>query len=302
MKTMVITGAASGVGFETLKMLSVDEMHLIAIVRNESRAQDTIEALKGERISALIDFVYIDLASSEQIKKGVARIGELLESTADLPDRPHALQIGNIDLRAMYPNAKGIDALIHCAGTVSSWYQCTEDAYELQFAVNHLAVFSLTMQLLPFLKQSKDPRVIVVSSGSHYRTKIKWDDIMMRSRYSCLKAYKQSKLCNVLFVRALDKRYRDVVSSYAVDPGLVNTEIGLKGTSGIEAWVWKKRKHKGQHPRIPAGDIIRAAKDSYYSDLSGAYIKGGYVKKPSKTARKETEADKLWELSEKLCE
>ena len=302
MRTMVITGASSGIGYEVLKMLSADDIHLIAIVRNESRAKDTVEALKGDRICALIDFVYIDLSSSDQIKKGVARIGELLRSTDDLSDKSQTLQFGNKNLRAIHPDAKGIDTLIHCAGTVSSWYQCTEDGYELQFAVNHLAIFSLTMQLFSYLKEANDPRVIVISSDSHYRTKIKWDDIMMRSRYSCLKAYKRSKLCNILFVAEFYRRFGDYIKVYAIDPGLVNTDIGLKGTSGIEAWIWKKRKKKGVSPRLPASHIVRIAKDAYYDALSGYYLRDGEPKAPSKVSMDQEQGEKLWELSEKLCE
>ena len=87
-----------------------------------------------------------------------------------------------------------LDVLINNAGTVSSWYISTVDGFELQFAVNHLAPFLLTHELLPLLEQSQAGTVICVSSGSHYRTRLRWDDIMLRKSYNTLLAYKQTKL------------------------------------------------------------------------------------------------------------
>ena len=299
MRTMVITGASSGIGYEVLKMLSADDIHLIAIVRNEERALNTMSRLKSAKIRAQIDFVCADLSSMEQIVKGIEQIKNLIDPKNDLNE--NGLRIGNLHILKNQADRQVIDALIHCAGAVSSWYQCTEEGMEMQFAVNHMAVFALSMGLLSYLKKSNDPKVIVISSGSHYHTKINWSDIMMRNRYSCLKAYKRSKLCNVLFVTEFYRRFGDFVNVYAVDPGLVNTDIGLKDTSGVEAWVWKKRKNEGLSPRVPASYIVRIIKDSYHYDaLSGCYLFNGEPKIPSKVSMDEEQAQKLWNFSEAI--
>ena len=302
MRTMVITGVSSGIGYEVLKMLSADDIHLIAIVRNEERALNTMSRLKSAKIRAQIDFVCVDLSSMEQIVSGIEQIKALLDPKDDpIKSRHSHLCIGNLNLLENQRDEEVLDALIHCAGAVSSWYQCTEEGMEMQFAVNHMAVFALSMGLLPYLKKSDDPKVIVISSGSHYYTKINWSDLMMRNRYSCLKAYKRSKLCNVLFVTEFYRRFGDFVNVYAVDPGLVNTDIGLKDTSGIEAWVWNKRKNKGLSPRVPASYIVRIVKDSYYYNaLSGCYLYKGEPKIPSKVSMNEEQAKKLWDFSEEI--
>jgi hypothetical protein len=102
-----------------------------------------------------------------------------------------------------------IDVLINNAGTVSSWYVSTVDGFELQFAVNHLAPFRLTYELLPLLECSQEGTIIGVSSGSHYRTRIHWKDVLLRKHYNCLLAYKQSKLANVLFATELNRRLKN---------------------------------------------------------------------------------------------
>jgi NAD(P)-dependent dehydrogenase (short-subunit alcohol dehydrogenase family) len=91
-------------------------------------------------------------------------------------------------------------ALINNAGCVRSWYMTTDEGYEQQFALNHLAGFLLTYKLLPALKKAQG-RVIMTGSESHKGIKVNWDNIMLLRRYNPLTAYKQSKLCNILFAK-----------------------------------------------------------------------------------------------------
>ncbi|NCU26471.1 SDR family NAD(P)-dependent oxidoreductase, partial [Candidatus Nomurabacteria bacterium] len=106
-----------------------------------------------------------------------------------------------------------------------SRYMTTEEGYEHQFALNHLAGFMLTHELMPNLMKAGG-RVIMTGSASHMGAKIIWDDVMMAKRYSPLKAYKQTKLCSMLFAKALNDRYAaHGVHAYVVDPGLVKTDI-----------------------------------------------------------------------------
>lgn len=132
-----------------------------------------------------------------------------------------------------------LDVLINNAGTVTTWYLATEDGYETQFAVNYLASFLLTQELLPVMRKSGSARVITTSSGSHYRTRMRWHDVMFRNGYNCLSAYKQSKLANVIFTNELNRRLEPAsgIRAYAVDPGLVDTAIGEKGTARHRAVV-----------------------------------------------------------------
>ena len=114
MRTMVITGASSGIGYEVLKMLSADDIHLIAIVRNEERALNTMSRLKSAKIRAQIDFVCADLSSMEQIVKGIEQIKNLIDPKNDLNE--NGLRIGNLHILKNQADRQVIDALIHCAG------------------------------------------------------------------------------------------------------------------------------------------------------------------------------------------
>ena len=154
-----------------------------------------------------------------------------------------------------------LDVLVNNAGAVSSWFTLTEDEVELQFAVNHLAAFLLTHELIPLLQKAEQARILTTSSASHRNTRMHWKDVMLRKNYGTLRAYKQSKLANVLFTLELNRRLgpNSTVTAFAVDPGLVNTNIGEKGTNGFVNWFWKKRSSKGAPPEIAAETIIYLA-------------------------------------------
>jgi NAD(P)-dependent dehydrogenase (short-subunit alcohol dehydrogenase family) len=126
---------------------------------------------------------------------------------------------------------------------------------------------------------------------------------MHRRHYNCLLAYKQSKLANVLFTLELNRRLGDEsrVRAYAADPGLVNTEIGLKGTSGIARWVWEKRRAQGASPEQGAATLIFLATDPSVEKSVAGYWKDCRPAQPSQFARRAEEAARLWELSERLC-
>jgi len=196
-----------------------------------------------------------------------------------------------------------IDVLVNNAAAVSNWYVSTEEGLELQFAVNHLAPFLLTYELMPLIKNSGAGKVITVSSGSHYRTRIRWNDILMRRHYNCLSAYKQTKLANVLFSTELNRRLglSSKVRAFVLDPGLVNTDIGLKGTAGITKWVWQKRKNKGISPAKPASAITWLIENADIQNTNHVYWKDCKPKAPSRYSQREDAALRLWEISERLC-
>ncbi len=196
-----------------------------------------------------------------------------------------------------------LDVLINNAGTFSSWYILTDDGFELQFAVNHLAPFLLTYELLPLLKSSPAGRIITVSSGSHYHTGLNWKDIMLHKHYNCLKAYKQTKLANVLFTCELNRRLgsRSSVRAFAADPGLVNTEMGLKGTSGIVRLVWAIRKKYGTDPSVGASTSVYLASEASIQNSNEIYWANSRPKKASSYALRGDAGLRLWKISEKMC-
>jgi NAD(P)-dependent dehydrogenase (short-subunit alcohol dehydrogenase family) len=196
-----------------------------------------------------------------------------------------------------------LDVLVNNAGAVSTWYMATEDGFETQFAVNHLAPFLLTRELLPALRRADWARVITTSSGSHFHTRMRWDDLMLRRRYSCLAAYKQSKLAEVLFTNELNRRLgaASTVRAYAVDPGLVDTSIGEKGTSGLESWIWRMRRRSGISPEAAAATIVHLAMEPELEDRLAGYWKECRPASASPYASAEAPMRRLWEVSERLC-
>lgn len=281
-KIIVITGATSGIGLATAKELAGKGAYVIGTGRSAERcAKAEAEVLAGCP-NARICFLRADLSSLTEVSRLASIIGERLISD----------------------NVDHIDVLVNNAGTVSSWYVSTIDGFELQFAVNHLAPFLLTHKLLPLLQKSREGMVIGVSSGSHYRTKMHWKDVLLRKHYNCLLAYKQSKLANVLFATELNRRSSKAGSSiraYAVDPGLVNTDIGLKGTDRIVRKVWQIRSRGGTPVEQPAHSISFIATEAAARKIEGVYWKDCAPLKPSRYSQLEDAGSRLWKLSERMC-
>jgi NAD(P)-dependent dehydrogenase (short-subunit alcohol dehydrogenase family) len=281
-KVIIITGATSGIGLATAKELAGKGAYIIGTGRSAERCAKAEKEIMENCPNGKVCYIRADLSSLTEVKRLAALIRERLASNG----------------------INHIDVLINNAGTVSSWYVSTVDGFELQFAVNHLAPFLLTGELLPLLQHSKEGTVIGVSSGSHYRTKMHWKDVLLRKHYNCLLAYKQSKLANVLFATELNRRAGKVGSSiraYAVDPGLVNTDIGLKGTDGIVRKVWKIRSRSGTPVEQPAHSISFIAAEPAARKTEGVYWKDCTPLKPSRYSQSEDAGTRLWELSERMC-
>lgn len=279
--TAVVTGATSGIGFNSALKLAASGMTVIGTGRAQSRCDEAKNAILKVCPEARVHFIAADLSSMKHVR-------ELAENIHN------------------YLNALGkdhLDALVNNAGTFSSWYVSTAEGFELQFAVNHLAPFLLTHELLPLLGASPAGKVIMVSSGSHYGARIHWKDVLMRRHYNCLLAYKQSKLANVLFATEFNRRFGSgsTVRAFAVDPGLVNTDIGCKGTSGIAHWVWMKRKEKGTGAEVPAACIAYLCLNTQIQCPPKVYWKDCRPKAPSRYSRRPDIAARFWKLSEKMC-
>ena len=277
-KAMAVTGATSGIGFATAEALACRGAYVIGIGRSRERCEAAKRTILGQCPGARVDFCVADLSSQRQIWKLSQEIADMLREN----------------------RYAGLDVLVNNAGAFSSYYVSTAEGYELQWAVNHLAPFLLTHALLPQLEAAPAGRVITVSSGSHYHCRIHWKDVQFRRRYRYLKAYKQSKLANVLFTCELNRRLAGTkVRAYAADPGLVNTEIGEKCTSGLACIVWKRRRCHGTSPKEGAATSIYLASEPALSP--DIYWKDCTPKTPNPYTKDEAAAKRLWDLSEQMC-
>ncbi len=272
MKYALITGATSGIGLAVCKELLKQDFKVIGVGRNAETNEQVKKELEKEFDSDRFVFMECDLSIQSEVRRLGEDVKKYLEKESE----------GKLDV------------LINNAGCVRSYYMTTRDGIETQFAVNHLAGFILTNLLLLYVIKAKG-RIIFTSSGSHLRTKIKWKDIMFKKHYSTLFMYKQTKLCNMLTAWEINKRFSKFgIRAYGVDPGLVNTNIGIKNTSGIVRFVWNLRKNKGVDPLIPAQTYKYLCLEKEHP--SEFYY---YLSKPAKYNKEvnDQNADRLWDLS-----
>ncbi|MBN2300169.1 MAG: SDR family NAD(P)-dependent oxidoreductase [Acholeplasmataceae bacterium] len=276
-KIAIVTGATSGIGKAVVELLLKANVNVVALGRNQYRIDQVNKEFEPLTKNANLDFVLGDLSDNTQTKLAALSLIEKVNQKYD----------GKVDI------------LMNIAGIVSTGYHENNDGNEMTFAVNHLAVFNLTSYIYPLLKKVENSRILVVSSYSHYWASMNWRNIQSRKMYNVLKGYKRSKLYNVFFVKEFARKHQDV-KIYAIDPGLVNTEIGAKKTSGLVNWFWNKRRSKGTDAYYPAKYMVDIALKDEYLDKSGHYIKEGKSIAPSKKSQNLLNAKKLWEYSEDL--
>ncbi len=277
-KKCVVTGGNSGIGYETALALSGLGANVIILCRSQEKAEIAIKSIKAKTQNNNVDFVLVDLSSQKSVRDASKYI-----------------------LKAF----NKIDVLINNAGTWFSKLELTEEGVERQFAVNHLAYFLLTYELLGALNKSSDARIICVGSDSHFHGKINFEDLSLGEKYHGIKAYAQSKLANTLFVYELNRQLKmrgiDHISINCVQPGLVKTDIGLKHSISLHAIVWKLRRMGGVSPTKGAETSIYLASSSEAKGKSGLYWDKCKPKPSSKRSYNTEDAELLWDTCNTLC-
>lgn len=276
MHTVLITGATSGIGLATALELARRGFRVLGVGRDAQHSRQALERILSEVPDA-----------------------EALYFTADLLQQREANRAADEICAYLDENAGGeLFALVNNAGCVRSWHTTTEEGYEQQFALNHLAGFLLTYRLLPCLQKARG-RVLFTGSESHKHMRMRWNDLMFQRAYHPLLAYKQSKLCNILFAKALNERYAaEGIHAYTVDPGLVCTEIGCKNTGGLVGFVWKRRMRHGTKPEVPARTYAFLCETEPAPE--GLYYHDCREQSYSRQVTSEN-ALRLFALSERLC-
>jgi NAD(P)-dependent dehydrogenase (short-subunit alcohol dehydrogenase family) len=280
-KTFVLTGATSGIGLAAARLLAERGAFLIGVGRSAERCARAESDLRSAFPDAHVEYCLADLSMQSQVRSLAA----------------------DIQARLVGHQVRSLDGLINNAGTFTYWMTLTPEGFELQWAVNHLAPFLLTRALLPLLQAAPAARVVTVSSGSHYHTRLRWSDIQLRRGYNCLLAYQQTKLSNVLFTAEFNRRLgkRSSLRAFAADPGLVFTEMGFKGNPGLVRWIWDQRRRGGVTPEQSARGVVYLATEPAIQDSPEIYWKDSHPKAPNPYALDETAARRLWDLSEQMC-
>jgi NAD(P)-dependent dehydrogenase (short-subunit alcohol dehydrogenase family) len=281
-KVFVITGATSGIGLAVAESLVNQGAALIGIGRSAERCTKVQERLAALR------------SDGTPVKLCVADLG--LQSEVRCLAK---------EIRAVLTGWKinHLDGLINNAATVPFWQTLTAEGFDTQWAVNHLAAFLLTTELLPLLKAAPQARVVTVSSASHYGARLNWEDIQLRKHYGALRAYGQTKLANILFTVELNRRLGkgSTIRAFAADPGLVNTELGTKSNSIIARWAWGLRKRSGITPEESAKGIVFLATEPSIQAEKDVFWRHSKPKAPSANALNAQAARQLWALSAQMC-
>jgi retinol dehydrogenase 12 len=276
-KTAVVTGATAGIGMAAAVALARAGATIIGTGRDPARCQAAEELVRQAVAGAHVRYLVAELALQAEVR----RLAREIESTLE----GHPLNI-----------------LVNNAGTFTDRFTLTADCVERTMAVNHLAPFLLTHLLQDSILGSASRRVITVSSNSHYNTFLplqRWNKPFL---YHGLWAYKVTKLCNVLFTAELSRRWAGAnARAFAVDPGLVNTEIGLKGTAGLSRRVWETRRHKGTSPELPAQTILFLAAETSVNASHEIYWRDCQPRHPSRLAQSKAAAQELWDWSCQVC-
>jgi NAD(P)-dependent dehydrogenase (short-subunit alcohol dehydrogenase family) len=280
-KLYVITGSTSGIGYALAEILLRKGASIIGVGRSTERCERAKQMLMDQVPGATLSYCVGDLAIQAQTREIARDVERVVETWG----------------------YGGLDGLINNAGTFTFWQRITSEGFETQWAANHLAPFLLTVELLPLLKRSEKAKIITVSSGSHYNTKMRWDDIQLLKRYNPLQAYKQTKLANVLFTAELNRRLgpESKVRAFAADPGLVNTGMGEKTGSRVAGWYWSFRRKKGIPAEESAAGIAALLLDPSAAERGEIYWKHGSPKAPDPQALDPIAGERLWDMSAKMC-
>ncbi|MFK8163447.1 MAG: SDR family oxidoreductase [Lewinella sp.] len=275
-KTILITGANDGIGRATAERLAGWGAHLVLACRDEVKAQRTAQAITEKTGNQNIDTLPLDLASFASIR---AASDEFL---------------------AEHPK---LDVLINNAGCYTDSLELTKDGYELQFGVNHLGHFLLTMALMPALRCCRlCSRVINVSSALHKKGGLDFGSFEGEhgpKAYNGSKYYAQSKLANVLFTMELDRRFGEELTTNCLHPGVVGTRLANKKAGTLTSAVWSMYKPFAITPMKGADTSVYLAASPEVKDVSGRYFdENQCLQKPSSIARNEQLARRLWEFSE----
>ncbi|MFF4543389.1 oxidoreductase [Streptomyces sp. NPDC001435] len=286
-RTVVVTGANSGLGFETARVLAERGATVVLACRNPDRAAAAEARITATAPKARVVVQQLDLASLASVHRAAKA------------------------LRANHPR---IDLLINNAGGIRLHHALTEDGFELTLATNHLGPFAFTGLLLDRLLETPGSRVVTVSSIGHRHGRMNFADLNAERGYSAPAAYFQAKLANLLFTYALQRRLAASGAetiALAAHPGNARTELVRDLPAPVRALMSPRLRPLTawalQSPEMGALSILRAATDpnaaggSYYGPPGLAQFTGRPTRVESNARSHDAQAQqRLWEESERL--
>ena len=265
-RTVLVTGATSGIGLETARALARLGALVAVGARDPARGAAVVAEL--EREGGRAELLPVDLASFDSVRRAAQDFAAAHES---------------------------LDVLVNNAGTAVARRETTADGHERTWQTNYLGHYLLTRLLLPLLKRSPSPRIVNVASEGHRSGRIDWSDLELAKRYGGFRAYGNTKLAQVLFTRELARREPGIVS-VAVHPGAIGTNIWRALPAHADALV-RLILPGAAHGAAP---VVRLASDPALApSASGLYFRRFDESTPSAAARSDADAARLWEISER---
>lgn len=277
-KTIFITGANTGLGYEAAKVLAGKGGRVIIGCRSMDKAAQARAQILADHPSADVDVVELDLASLASVKNAA-------------------------EVVAKEPR---LDLLINNAGIMIPPYELTQDGFESQFGVNHLGPFALTGLLLHKLRATADARVVSTASIAHKRGRIHFDDINAERGYNPVVRYAQSKIANLYFAYELQRRLSragDATISVAAHPGIADTELSRYMPKALMLMAPLFRPlfntpAEGAWPTLCAATAPEVLGGEYYGPRKRGETAGPAIRVESnRRSHDEAVAGKLWDLS-----
>ena len=273
-KVVVITGATSGIGRIAAVRLATLGARIVMVARERERAERTLALLRAA-------------APQREHRAHIADLALLGETRR-----------AGVEIAAAEPR---IDVLVNNAGSIFGARRVTADRLERTFALNHMAYVVLTDCLRARLAAAAPSRIVNTASEAHRRRSLDFDDLLLARHYGALAAYGRSKLCNILFTRELARRLvGTAVTANCLHPGFVATGFGQR-EGGVFGLMMRFAKLFAGPAETGAETIVHLAAAPEVADITGSYFIGTRAVEPSRAARNDVAARRLWEVSAELA-
>jgi NAD(P)-dependent dehydrogenase (short-subunit alcohol dehydrogenase family) len=283
-RVAVVTGANTGLGLETAKVLAARGATVVLAVRDAAKGAAAARAVSAAATGAEVTVQSLDLSSLDSVRAAAAELLDRWER---------------------------IDLLINNAGVMWTPKGTTADGFELQFGTNHLGHFALTGLLVDRLRETEGSRIVTVSSVGHrLRADIHFDDLQWERRYDRIAAYGQSKLANLLFTYELQRRLAAAggpTVALAAHPGGSNTELvrnspaPVRVANRIFSPLYSQSAAQGALPTLRAATDRAAEGGTYYGPDGFQELRGHPVVVASSDRSHDRDVQRrLWAVSEEL--
>jgi NAD(P)-dependent dehydrogenase (short-subunit alcohol dehydrogenase family) len=268
-KTIVITGATSGIGQVAAERLAEMGARIVQIARDKSRAEAALARLRPGAKHAVH---FADLSSTADMKRVAAEVS------------------------AAEPR---IDILVNNAGAMFNSRGVTIDNLERTFATNHVAYYVLTLGLLGRL--SPTARIVNTASDAHRGARLDFNDLQSEKKYGAFPVYKKSKLANILFTRELARRLEgSKITANSLHPGFVSTRFGQGGGGWMPLIVKIGMSFAAISPEEGAKTIVYLASSDEVEGRTGGYYYKCRPSTPTTEAQDDSSARRLWDVTEAL--